>query len=146
MSNTKNIGDLELTDFEQFPIWESILDSPDGCDDELVRPVEDKNTIADGESCLWVRFTGKLSDGTQVAGIAFAESPPPSLSNWSFFIEGKWLALLLPPAPDFVLAKTGPEVFAKSLERDLSEVFPIRLKSEVVFENTGQQLQVTIES
>jgi hypothetical protein len=28
----------------------------------------------------------------------------------------------------------------------LSEVFPIRLKSEVVFENTGQQLQVTIES
>ena len=145
MSNTKTIGNLELTDFDQFPVWESALDLPDGCDDEMVRPVEGKDIIADGDSNLWVRVVGELADGTSIAGIAFAESPPPSLSNWSFFIESKWLVLYLPPAPDSVLEKDGPRAFAKSLERDLHQVFPIRVKSEVVFENTGQELQVTIK-
>jgi hypothetical protein len=145
MSKTKNIGDLELVDFDRFPIWKSALDLPDGCDNEMVRPVAGKSIVADGDSNLWVRVVGKLADGTDIAGIAFAELPPPSLSNWSFFIEGKWLVLLLPPAPDFVLAKSGPRVFAESLGRDLHKVFPIRLKSEVVFENTGQELHVTIE-
>ena len=82
---------------------------------------------------------------THRAGIASAESPPPSLSNWSFFIEGKWLVLLLPPAPDFVLAKSGARAFAEALGRDLHKVFPIQLESEVAFEGTGQQLHVTIE-
>ena len=145
MSNTKNIDDLELIDFDRFPIWESALDLPDGCDEEMVRPVEGKSIVADGDSNLWVRVVGTLADGTGIAGIAFAESPPPSLSNWSFFIEGKWLVLLLPPAPDFVLAKSGARAFAESLGRDLHKVFPIRLVSEVAFEGTGQQLHVTIE-
>ena len=145
MSNTKNIGDLELIDFDRSPIWESALDLPDGCDEEVVRPVKGKSVVADGDSNLWVRVVGKLADGTDIAGIAFAESPPPSLSNWSFFIEDKWLTLFLSPAPDFVLAQSGPKVFAGSLGRDLYEVFPIQLESQVTFENTGQQLYVTIE-
>jgi hypothetical protein len=140
----KSIGDLELADFDDHVIWESALNGPDGCDDEAVRPVSGKSTVADGDSNLWVRFVGTLADGTGIAGIAFAESPPPTLSNWSFLFEGTWLVLHLKPAPPFVLAKTGPEPFAKALHRTLAQVFPIKISSEIVAEATGQPITATI--
>ncbi len=75
-----------------------------------------------------------------------AESPPPTLLAWSFFVGGEWLVLHLPPAPDFVLRDSGPEAFAHKLERRIDQVFPICITSEILAEETGQRITVAIAS
>ncbi|MBU3947275.1 MAG: hypothetical protein KJ826_03525 [Proteobacteria bacterium] len=145
MDDKKHISDFTLDDFDYCPIWETTLDLPEGCDDELVRPAHGKTSIRDGESDQWVRFSGKLADGTEIKGIAMAEAPPPDLLLLSFFIEDRWIVLNLPPAPDFVLGKTGPMVFAKNLKKTLNETFPISIQSEIVAESTGRVITKIIK-
>ena len=133
----KNIGELELADFDGAAIWASRLD---GCDEESVEPRPELASLPEGVHGLWVRFHGSLNDGTRVAGIAMATSSPPSFRLHSFSIEDKWMSVTFPPAPDFVLAEDGPERFARRLERPLSSVFPINITSDVTVETTGKHI------
>jgi hypothetical protein len=138
----KPLSALELSDFDEHLVWEA--GGPDHCDDEQVSPVIGKQTVRDGESNLWVRFEGSLADGTIVRGIAMAEADPATLLLWSFFVEGQWRPLHLPPAPAFVLEHTGPEPFAQALGRRLECVFPIRMRTEVKAESTGAPITALI--
>ncbi len=132
---TKQIGELELSDFDIAAVWASDVA---GCDEESVRPRPDLAMIPSDTFGLWVRFTGSLSDGTPVAGIAMPESSPPSLRLHSFFIESAWHSLQLPPAPQFVLDAQGPEPFAQGLHRALTEVFPITLRTDIPVATNGK--------
>ena len=142
---TKPLNELELDDFDAVPIWATDLKHDDL---ETVLAMPGKTQIEDGESDLWVRFSGAIADGTSVRGIAMVETPPPRLLLWSFFIEGQWLTLHLPPAPEFVLARTGPDAFARTLSRHLREVFPIRIHTEVKAASTGLYItdEITLNS
>jgi len=138
----KSLADLALADFDTHLVWEA--GGPDHCNDELVSPVVGKRSVRNGESNLWVRFEGALADGTALAGIAMAEADPATLHLWSFFVEGQWLHLHLPPAPAFVLQETGPESFAHALGRPVEQVFPIRISTEVTAETTGALITALI--
>jgi hypothetical protein len=138
MNEVKNMADLELSDFDRYQMWQTVSDEMHQSRDECVRPMPGKSSVCDGETDLWVRFTGTLADGTPVEGAALAESPPPDLLLWSFWVNGKWLVLLLPPAPAFVLKKTGPIPFAAGIGKPMDRVFPTRIRSEVSAESTGR--------
>jgi hypothetical protein len=137
----KQLSELELADFDHAPVW-----IPDfaNCDDETVMPVDGKAQIVDGDTSLWIRFVGRLADGTAISGIAMAEAEPGDLLAWSFFIEGEWLALHFPPAPEFVLRETGPHRLALSLGRPMPAVFPIRIQSEVPLASSGEPIRQVI--
>lgn len=140
----KSIGDLELSDFDLYPIWEHPVDEYGDLDCDCVKPAVGKYTVSDGDANVWVRFRGTLADGTFLTGVAYAEAPPPRLLLWTFTIGDISLVLHLPPAPDFVLADTGPEKFAKCLGRGMSDVFPIRIASEVCAASTGEPIAMEI--
>jgi hypothetical protein len=137
MNEIKKMGALDLLDFDKYPVWQTVPEELCESGDDLVQPVLGKLTICDGDTDLWVRFSGFLADGTVVEGIAMAESPPPNLILWSFRFGDKWLALNLSPAPEFVLKETGPLPFARSIDKRIQQVFPILIQSEVKVESTG---------
>lgn len=133
----KTLGDLELQDFDVAPVWASDIA---GCDDESVEPRPDLTAVPQNIHGLWVRFSGALSDGTPVRGIAMADCPPRNLILHSFFIEGEWYSLHYPPAPEFVLAQDGPDRFAAKLRRSRNQVFPIAIRSDIPSAITGVRI------
>lgn len=140
----KKLSDLILSDFDECAVWETVPEEICESSDEFVWCKSGKTSIEDGESDLWVRFSGCLADGTSVKGIAMAVASPPDLLLWSFQFDGQWLVLHLPPAPDFVLHKTGPQPFAEILGKTIDKVFPIRIETEVKFETTGEIIRKVI--
>jgi hypothetical protein len=138
----KKLADLTLTDFDLAWCWASDLANNDI---ESVFPIAEKDTITGIDGALWVRFAGRLADGTPAPGIASAQCTPPDLLVPSFFIEGRWHRLIVPPAPKFVLDQKGPERFADALHRSLGQVFPLRLHSEVKVKSTGRVIEKIIE-
>jgi hypothetical protein len=138
---TKQLGELELNDFDSAAVWASDIA---GCDDETVTARPELRAVPQNVHGLWVRFSGTLADGTPLAGISMAECPPPNLLLHSFLIEGEWHALYFPPAPEFVLAADGPDAFARELGRSISQVFPIRIHTDLPAETTGEQIRQTL--
>jgi len=137
----KKLADFALSDFDLAWVWRSDWANDD---EETVLPVPGKDTIEDGDALLWVRINGELADGTPLSGIALVNTEPLELSIPSFLIEGRWMSVYLPPAPDFVLEKSGPEVFARGLGRDLTQVFPIRIRTEIKAKSTGRVIENVI--
>ena len=138
----KKLADLTLTDFDLAWCWASDLANNDI---ESVFPIAEKDTITGIDGALWVRFAGRLADGTPAPGIASAQCTPPDLLVPSFFIEGRWHRLIVPPAPKFVLDKEGPDRFAMTIHRSVHQVFPLGLRSEVKVESTGRVIEKIIE-
>jgi hypothetical protein len=130
----KRFADLQLSDFDAIPVWRS-------ADGDGVEPCEETDCVEDG-AAVWVRFHGKLSDATPVEGIAFAQSPPPSLMPRLMVIDGKRYDV------DFsALDEAQSANFAESLNRAITHVFPIYIRAELIAASTGdtlsQELDVT---
>jgi hypothetical protein len=142
---TKPLSQLELDDFDSVAVWATDLEHDDY---ESVVAMHGKTQISDCDSDVWVRFHGALADGTAVRGIAMILTPPPKLHLWSFFIDGQWVPLHLPPAPSFVLERTGPARFAQRLSKSLADVFPIRIHTHVTDAATGRHIsdEISVDS
>jgi len=137
----KKLADLTLSDFDLAWVWRSDWANDD---EETVMPIPGKDVIAKGDALLWVRINGELADGTTIAGVALINSDPLELSIPSFFIEGRWMGFNLPPAPEFVLKERGPETFAHGLGRELRQVFPITIRTEIKAASTGRIIESVI--
>ncbi len=59
----KRLDDLELSDFDDAPMWSS---GAEHCDEEVVGPLIGRDSLRNGESNMWVRFQGSLADQTPV--------------------------------------------------------------------------------
>lgn len=138
----KQLGELELADFDEVKIWAAAIDA---CDDEDLEPRPGKFSVGLDESGLWVRVRATCADGSTFAGIAMADSHPPYLLALSFEVSGEWVGLVPPGAPDFVLAAEGPAVFSDQLGKPLKAVFPLRIESEVT-DHEGRTLKRTVEA
>ena len=137
----KQLGEIELSDFDLAAVRASDIA---GCDEETLEARPDLTAIPDNVFGLWVRFRGTLADGTEIAGIAIARTPPPDFVAHSFFIDGEWHSVHFAPAPDFVLAHDGPERFAQRLGRQISQVFPIEIHSDLATARTGERIHQTL--
>ena len=62
----------------------------------------------------------------------------------SYCYNGEWYCFFRPPAPPFVIAKEGPHIFAEKIGKPMNDIFPITIKTDVVFEDTGKPLKVII--
>jgi hypothetical protein len=142
----KSIHDLELADFDEHPIWDTLQFDVAGGVDATVVPIPGKRHIDGTERLPYVRARGYLADGTTVTGIANVFTNPPAFQCPDLFIEGRWLVLLLPPAPPFVLAEQGPAKFAASLSKNLDQVFPITLWSEVTVDVVGGPIRAVFRT
>jgi len=80
------------------------------------------NTVGE----VWCLCKAIFNDGTEHSASAMcrgdASEDPQLLTVWN---GSEDVSLILPPAPDFVLAKEGPDPFCAKFEKSLAEVFPI---------------------
>ncbi|HUM03761.1 MAG TPA: hypothetical protein VL084_15850 [Thermoanaerobaculia bacterium] len=128
----KSVHALTLEDFDACPVWDTEKWDVGGGIDLSVRPLVGHGAIDGTERFPWIRCTGSLADGTPVQAISNLSVHPPAIDLPSLWLDGKWHVFFLPPAPDFVLAKKGPEALARALGKSLSEVFPMTLSTEVL--------------
>ena len=63
---------------------------------------------------------------------------------WSVWNGNKFVTLMVPPAPDFVLEVEGPINFCKEFKRPLNKVFPIKFEAQPSFEIKPHKRIVTI--
>lgn len=143
----KNLQELKLEDFDNYAVWHSVDDEQvyGELDFDFVKPVRQEAIIKNDESLMMVRFRGKMADGTEIAGIASVSSPPPDMDpSPSYYYNGEWYCFFCPPAPPFVIEKEGPYIFAEKIGKPMNDIFPITIKTDVVFEDTGKSLKVII--
>ena len=141
----KKLKDITLEDFDGHPIWYDLH----GDEDKLEGLVESLDQVAELSLALehhvWCRILVRLNDGTKLKGIGMYFSDSGQLGNFSIKSGGNWLSLLLPPAPDFVLAESGPTQLARSLDKNYSEVFPLIIETELKESYTGRTVRYVIQ-
>ena len=106
----KKLSDLELPDFDDFPVWcwDEDEEAKGELDHDHVIPIRKEAIIYDGDILMMVRFKGVMADGTEITGIADVESPPPKMyPSPTFYYNGDWLHFFKPPEPPFVIEKRG---------------------------------------
>jgi hypothetical protein len=138
MSTTKirkQVNDLLITDFEQYPVWEFALDEEgeEGQDEATVRPYSVKGALDPSEGMFVVRARFVLADGTQLQGYL---TPPvqgdSSLGTLQPIIvtpQGQvcfWCGTIA-PGPDTVTAS-----YALLGKSSPSQVFPVRFETDVL--------------
>lgn len=137
----KPLEDLELSDFDEYKVWQFVVDEVGDIGYDNVVPVRAEAVVFEEDVAVMVPITARLADGTFLCGIASVDGEPPKIyPAIAFSSEEQWFTLHLPPAPQFVLEKTGPAAFAAFLGSGESHIFPIRIQTDVNFRKTGEPL------
>lgn len=139
----KSIHELELPDFDKYPLWRTVeYDDADGID-IVVEPILNYKRIANNEE-YWIRFRGILADGTEVLGVGMMNFYTSDTFALSFNINNVWEVLHLPLAPDFVLEHSGPEQLAKKMNKDLKCVFPMTIVADIPIDILGKSVKKVV--
>lgn len=134
----KKLEDIELKDFDKFPLWYDLYGDQDELEG-LVESLDEATKLSsDLKQHVWCRILIKLNDNTELRGIGMYFSDSGELGNFSVYFNDSWLSLILPPAPDFVLVKDGPKPFAINLKRKYRDVFPMIIETELIESSTGK--------
>ncbi|MFX1265796.1 MAG: hypothetical protein ACFFH0_10485 [Promethearchaeota archaeon] len=137
----KPLEDLELSDFDEYKVWQFVVDEAGEIDYDNVVPVRAEAVVFEEDVTVMVPITAKLADGTFLRGTASVDGDPPKIyPAVTFGSEEQCFTLHLPPAPQFVLEKTGPAAFAAFLGSSESQIFPIEIQTDVNFRKTGEPL------
>ncbi|UPM56337.1 hypothetical protein [Gottfriedia acidiceleris] len=132
MFEKKSIHDLELSDFNEFPIWKIVDYDVDNDDEMLVEPLFNEGESINKLDTYMVRIKGDLADGTEIYGIGDVDFGKNKIFNFTFQLsKTNWEVLNLPPAPDFVLEESGPIPFAKKLSKSIQNVYPMKLSADI---------------
>ena len=131
----KSIHDLELVDFDNFTIWIIVDHNVGDGIDSLVEPIKEYTIDELNQHDYWVLIDCLMSDGTTFKGISLLKYYDNRLSNYSFYINNEWHSLFVKPAPDFVLEQDGPIPFCKRIKKDIKNVFPISISTDLKVEN-----------
>ena len=141
----KKLDNLELEDFDSFPVWSFSHDDTGEIDYDHVAPLRKEALVQTEDHGVMIRIHGFMNDGTKIYGIASVNGDPAEiLPGVSIEKNGEWFSLTLPPAPEFVLTKNGPEAFSKFFNKKMSNVFPIKIETDAKFSASSKSLKVLI--
>jgi hypothetical protein len=129
----KQVYDLTLCDFEEFPVWEYALDEEceEGQDEATVRPYQPSGELDPADGMFVFRAVFTLADGTKMTGYM----TPPSPDDDSLGIlqpaiitdRGQvsfWYGAARPDEAELALNY-------ERLGRDAAHVFPLQVESQV---------------
>ena len=140
----KSIHEIEISDFDKYPVWKVLdYDTPDGID-ILLSPMEGMNEIPIGID-VYVRFQGVFNDKSTFVGFGMIDPYHKEILGRSLLINNEWQLVYLPPAPDFVLEKDGPEMFAKRIKKNLKDIFPMKIITDIKSKITGNKIENVFE-
>lgn len=130
----KQVYDLTLQDFEQYPIWEFALDEEgeEGQDEATVGPFETQSQNDFPAGIFVTKATFTLSDGTEARGFIY----PPFGKD-----EGNDLGIIQPniitdkgqvPFWHGIREPNSIEIndYSRMLGKSSSEIFPLKYKSD----------------
>ena len=140
----KKLEELELEDFDEFPLWVNLFGNNDELEG-LVEPVVGHSELSRNlDFDVLCRTNIELRDGSVLKGIAMYYPESGKIGNFSMKNDEEWLTIMLPPAPDFVLKVDGPESFAKKLNKPFLQVFPVTITTELKETKTGNSARKVI--
>ena len=130
MTSVKTLGQLTEDDLVRHVAWVVV----GGYEAEYLElsPVQLDSTgrIPGNTGEVWCLCTAVFANETEHVACAMCRGDSadgPLL--WSVSNGKESVPLLLPPAPDFVLAREGPEAFAEKFGMRLEDVFPLTIRA-----------------
>jgi hypothetical protein len=125
----RTLSQLNYHDLGAHPAW-AVAGDPEAEDVELA-PVrlDSAGRVPRDVGEVWCLCEAVFADGSRHLASAMCRGDSdqgPLL--WTVWNGAEDVPLLLPPAPDFVLEKEGPEVFVMKFRLNLPEVFPMRIE------------------
>lgn len=139
------LSDLTYEMLDVIPCWRSVLSESN--DLEITPAMIDSlgYILAKNEE-VWCLFEAYFSNGDLVKGCCntWSDDIEKKLLQFSFWNGNQDIALILPPAPKFVLDKEGPEVFSSKFNSTIDKVFPIQIKTIPKFELERSIREVTL--
>lgn len=145
--STKTLGTLTYRDLDEHVAWEATGDIADG--DELLLPatLTTEGLVPASVGEVWCRSRCRFSNGsTHRACALYKGDSEDGPLVWSVFNGSVDVRLILPPAPDDILAIDGPERFAASFGLTLAEVFPVEISAECTFETPPTRRSIVVYS
>lgn len=127
MKKKRKLSQLKNEDLINYNAWETVVESLDDEDISLVPVDLDKNgriSATLGEVWCLCRAIFKNGNENLASAMCRADSSDGPLLH-SIWNGRENIRLILPPAPPFVLAKEGPEIFAKKFNLTVNDIFPI---------------------
>jgi hypothetical protein len=122
------LSELSYQVFDKIDAWQVLMDSYD--EEELILKPATKNTlgqIKDTIGEVWCLCKAVFNNGNEYKASAMcrADSNEGPLL-WTVWNGKENVSLILPPAPDFVLAEEGPIPFCAKFGQSQDSVFPIK--------------------
>jgi len=139
------LGKLTLSDLLRSPAWEGTR-TYEGSD-EIIEALS-LNTDGSvprlvGE--VWCKSRCVLANGTSLPACALYRGDKPDGPDlWTVWLDGQWVSCKVPPAPERVLERRGPAIFASTLGVTLDEAFPLVVSADLTFETAPPVRQVRV--
>jgi hypothetical protein len=143
----KKLQELFLDDFQKFKSWRTIDEDYD------IEPfLEPATYTSSGELSqenggCWCLCEAVFKNKTKWFAVARCEgysNDPPML--WSVWNHEDFIPLEVPPVPDFILEKKGPEWFSMKFSCSTEEIFPLEITAVDVFELEPKSRKVIIDT
>ena len=130
------LSELTNNDLFKNTCWRVIQETIDD-EDVTLEPAnlsdEGKVLAINGE--VWCKGLAKFKNGLTFTGACMCRADssdgPLLITVWNGHRD---VSLIMPPAPDFVLAQEGPVPFCNAFDLIIDDVFPIQFNVEPEFE------------
>jgi hypothetical protein len=138
---------LSYDDFIRVPAWQVLRETSDE-EDVSLEPatIDNMGLIEKSNGEVWCLCKAIFSNGEEHKASAMCRgdnNEGPLLLT--VFNGSEDVALIMPPAPDFVLKSEGPQVFCKKFDKQENEVFPITFKVVPKFQVKPEERSIIIK-
>ncbi len=129
----KQVYELTISDFEQFPVWEFALDEEgvEGQDEATVRPYQFNPPLDPGDGLMVAKAAFTLADNTKMNGYIYPPFPDDATMGFiqPVIIVGQqqvmfWYGIM---EPDQDILSQNYQLLGK----DANEIFPLKFRSVV---------------
>jgi hypothetical protein len=148
MNNKTTLSKLSNADLESGLAWQVTGEQDAENEDILVRaPLIDGEVLPASVREVWCLCWCTFKDGSKHFACAMCRGDttegPLAITVWN---GSSNIRLMVPPAPTFVLAKEGPEVFARKFSLPVDAVFPLRVEVAPRFSKAPHTRAVVIDT
>ena len=139
---------LTYSHLRSCPAWE-VTGRQDDRGEAILAPTTllDGNTVQSIARAVWCLCTCIFKDGSTHPACAmccpYSDKGPLAWTVWNGRDD---VSLIPPPAPDFVLEKEGPKMFASKFNRNLDSVFPLEILVLPMFQQPPVRRSVRISA
>lgn len=133
----KQVYELAIFDFEQFPVWEFALDEEgvEGQDEATVRPYQFNPPLDPSDGLMVAKADFTLADNTKMDGYLYPTIPEDAIMGLiqPVIIVGQQQVMFW-----YGIMEPDPNILSENyqlLGKDPNEVFPLKFSSAVVLEN-----------